>query len=223
MADERSPLQDQDRDREASELLGRIGRTARILHESMRELGLEEEVHRASESIPDVCDRLNYIAAMTENAANRSLSAIEAAKPIQDAMSEHAQVLESRWEAWFEGPFDTPHVMALVKDTRQFLQDVPTQSDQINAKLLEVVMAQEFQDITGQVVKKMIDTVHSVEKELIQALLDYLPPEKSEEFAAKRQQQEAESLLNGPNIKPDGVDVVANQQQVDDLLDSLGF
>lgn len=220
MADERNPLQDQDH--EASELLGRIGRMARLLHESMRELGLEEEVHRASESIPDVCDRLNYIATMTENAANRSLSAIEVAQPIQEAMSEQAQSLEARWESWFEGPFDTPHVMSLVKDTRMFLQDVPVKSEQVNGKLLEIMMAQEFQDITGQVVKKMIETVNSVEKELITALLDYLPPEKSKEFEVKRQQQDA-GLLNGPNIKPDGKDVVANQQQVDDLLDSLGF
>lgn len=227
MADEHKPLHE--RDKEAAQLLGRIGRMARLLNESMRELGLEEEVRRASESIPDVCDRLNYIANMTESAANRSLSAIEVARPMQEKMGEEARILESRWQAWFDGPFDTPQVMNLVKETRAFLQQVPPASEEINAKLLEVIMAQEFQDITGQLVKKMIETMTSLEKELIEALLDYLPPEKSEQFVRARQQakekeqNDGSELLNGPAIKADGKEVVANQQQVDDLLDSLGF
>lgn len=225
MADEHKPLPERDKD--AAELLGRIGRMARLLNESMRELGLEEEVRRASESIPDVCDRLNYIANMTEAAANRSLSAIEIARPIQEQMADSARTLEASWQAWFDGPFDTSQVMHLVKETRAFLQSIPPATEEINAKLLEVIMAQEFQDITGQLVKKMIDTMTSLEKELIESLLDYLPPEKSEQFAfARRQngQEEAgDGLMNGPAIKADGKDVVANQEQVDDLLASLGF
>ena len=75
-------------------------------------------------------------------------------------------------------------------------------------------MAQDFQDITGQVIKKVTDFAQNLEQQLVQLLIDYSPHEVKREVADGR--------LNGPQIKPEGnVDVAANQGQVGDLLDSL--
>ncbi|MDP2056996.1 MAG: protein phosphatase CheZ, partial [Thiobacillus sp.] len=82
--------------------------------------------------------------------------------------------------------------------------------------LLDIMMAQDFQDLTGQVIRKVTDLAHGLEQQLVQLLLDYSPAEVRREANS--------GLLNGPQINPASKsDVVADQGQVDDLLDSLGF
>jgi chemotaxis protein CheZ len=101
-------------------------------------------------------------------------------------------------------------------DTRGYLQDVPQKANAINSQLMEILMAQDFQDLTGQVIKKMMEVVNDVETQLLQVLIDNSPAEK-------RQEVVSHSLQNGPQIVPGNPDAVADQSQVDDLLESLGF
>jgi chemotaxis protein CheZ len=85
----------------------------------------------------------------------------------------------------------------------------------IQANLLEIIMAQDFQDLTGQVIMRMLGVISTIETELVQVLIDNVPQEKRDE---------ANTLLNGPQINPAGkVDIVTSQSQVDDLLENLGF
>jgi chemotaxis protein CheZ len=198
-----------------SELIHRIASLTRMLRESMRELGLDQAIKDAAQAIPDARDRLRYVAQMTEQAAHRVLNAIDQTQPIQDDMAKHAQALDTRWRDWFDQPLELAQARELVKDTRSFLQDVPKQTQATQSKLLEIMMAQDFQDLTGQVIMKMMDVVGAIEKELLQVLIDNVPTDRREE---------ANSLLNGPQVSPTGkVDVVTSQDQVDDLLASLGF
>jgi chemotaxis protein CheZ len=202
---------------EPAELLfQRIGNLTRMLRDNMRELGLDKEIERAAQAIPDARDRLGYIAAMTEQAAERTLTAVEAAQPLQDAIQEQAEALDKRWDAWFAQPVELADARELVLDTRAFLTEAPQKARSTNSHLLEIMMAQDFQDLTGQVIKKMMDMIRSLETELLHMLLENVPPERRTEAAP--------SLMNGPQINPEGKpDVVADQSQVDDLLASLGF
>jgi chemotaxis protein CheZ len=197
------------------ELIHRIASLTRMLRDSMRELGLDQAIKDAAEAIPDARDRLRYVAQMTEQAAHRVLNAIDQAQPIQDDMAKKSQALDTRWREWFDQPLELAQARELVNDTRAFLQDVPRQTQATQSKLLEIMMAQDFQDLTGQVIMKMMDVVGAIEKELLQVLLDSVPTERREEAA---------TLLNGPQVNPEGkADVVTSQDQVDDLLASLGF
>lgn len=207
------------------ELLTRIGQLTRALHESMRELGLDKEVEKAAQAIPDARDRLHYIATMTEQAAERSLNAIELAQPLQDQVEKQAHALNERWDQWFAAPIDLGDARELVSDTRSYLQWVPEQTRATNAQLLDIMMAQDFQDLTGQVIKKLVDVIRTIEKELVQALLDNVPEEKRflKEKDDKRDAKVDESLLNGPQVNAEASGIVSNQEQVDDLLESLGF
>jgi len=197
-------------------LFQRIGNLTRTLRDSVRELGLDKEIERAAEAIPDARDRLAYVAAMTEQAATRTLTAVEAAQPLQDAIGERAEALDRRWEAWFAQPVELADARELVLDTREFLADAPEKARATNSYLLEIMMAQDFQDLTGQVIKKMMDMIRSLESELLQVLIENVPVDRRAEVAP--------SLMNGPQINPEGkADVVSDQTQVDDLLASLGF
>jgi len=201
------------------ELLGRIGQLTRQLREGLRELGLDKQVARAAQAIPDARDRLNYVASMTERAAHRALNAIELAQPLQEELADRAKGLTKRWDEWFQNPIELDHARELVMDTRGYLQHVPNQASAINTQLMEIMMAQDFQDLTGQVIKKMMEVVNDVETQLLQVLIDNSPMEKRHEPAPSAQG----NLLNGPQIHAANPEAVTDQAQVDDLLESLGF
>ncbi|RLK39559.1 protein phosphatase CheZ [Cupriavidus plantarum] len=203
----------------AEQIIHRIGNLTRMLRDNMRELGLDKEIERAAQAIPDARDRLSYIATMTEKAAERSLNAVEIAQPLQSALETQAEALDKRWEEWFAKPVELQDARALVLDTREFLADVPVKTRATGSQLLEIMMAQDFQDLTGQVIKKMMDMIRSLEQELLQVLIDNVPADRRVDA-----QSTQATLLNGPQINPEGkADVVADQSQVDDLLASLGF
>ncbi|MFN3397088.1 MAG: protein phosphatase CheZ [Sulfurimicrobium sp.] len=201
---------------DSNSIFSSLGHMTRNLHNTLRELGYDKSIETAVAAIPDTRDRLNYIAAMTEKAAERALSATEAAQPLQEKLESDATRLSERWDRMFARQLNMDEFKQLVTETRAYLGEVPTHTKATNAQLLEIMMAQDFQDLTGQVIKKVIDLAQQVEKQLLQLLIETTPPEKRSEVDS--------GLLNGPVVNAIGrSDIVTNQQQVDDLLDSLGF
>ena len=216
----------------ADRILARIGQLTKTLRDSMRELGLDKHVEQAAEMVPDARDRLKYVADMTEQAAERVLTAIDIAKPLQEKLQADAAELDSRWERWYAAPIEREEVRTLMSDTRAFLARVPDATVTTNQKLLEIMLAQDFQDLTGQVIKKIMDVVYVIEQQWLTVLVENISPERREQFAQTAASLVADPnsvatpdhLLNGPQINPEGrTDVVQDQADVDDLLASLGF
>lgn len=209
----------------SDDLVQRIGQLTRMLRESMRELGLDKEIEKAAEAIPDARDRLSYVATMTEQAAERALNAIDRAQPLQDALGEKAEALDGRWAEWFAEPKGLDEARELVTDTRAYLADVPAQTGATSKELLEIMMAQDFQDLTGQVIKKMMDVIREIESQLVQVLIDSVPEgERRDDMQRRADESRRDTgLLNGPQVNTERDDVVSNQDQVDDLLEQLGF
>ncbi len=217
---------------DSDDLVQRIGHLTRMLRQSMRELGLNKEVEKAAEAIPDARARLTYVATMTEQAANRSLNAIDRAQPLQDKLGEEAEALGNQWQSWFENPIELGEARELVTATRAYLAEVPRVTRETGKELLEIMMAQDFQDLTGQVIKKMMDVIEEVEHQLLQVLLESVPEGEEREEMKQRladhriggdtRKREA-TLMNGPQVHGEADDIVSSQDQVDDLLDELGF
>ena len=210
-----SPLKLDAASEPSPDLLLRIAQLTRMLRESMRELGLDHAIKEAAHAIPDARDRLHYVARMTEQAANRVLNAAETMQPWQESMQSDARSLAQRWDALADqgeaGGLDAQ----LVRDTQAFLAGVPEKTQQSLDTILEIIMAQDFQDLTGQVIMKMLGVIGAIETELIQVLLENVPQE---------QREATKSLINGPQVNPTPTDeVVTDQDQVDDLLESLGL
>lgn len=212
------------------DIVQRIGYLVCMLRNSMKELGLDKEVEKAAEAIPDARDRLSYIAVMTEQAAERALNAIDRAQPLQEKISDRARELDERWQAWFKDPVELEQARELVTETRSFLAEAPDLADQTNKELLEIMMAQDFQDLTGQVIKRMMEVIREMEFQLLKVLLDSVSEDEERPDLQRRtdeikqaQERKTSSLLNGPQINTDEPDVVASQDQVDDLLAELGF
>jgi chemotaxis protein CheZ len=200
----------------AGNVMGRIGRLTRTLHDALRELGYDRVLEKTAASIPDARDRLDYVVKMTEQAAVRALNAIETAQPIQDRLGDEAERLSAHWQKLFDRQLSVEEFKTLVAGTRDYLAEVPKQTRATNAQLLEIMMAQDFQDLTGQVIKKITLLAQDMEQQLVHLLVDLVPADLRSEIDT--------GLLNGPVISAAaGPEVVTNQNQVDDLLASLGF
>ncbi|BDT59948.1 MAG: protein phosphatase CheZ [Janthinobacterium lividum] len=198
------------------EVLSRIGHMTRALHESLRGLGLDKLIEKAASDIPDARDRLDYVARLSEQAAKRVLDATDAAGPVQDAIETRSGELSGAWQALLEQGASEAEWRALAQRTIAGLDESRAGACATRAQLMDIMMAQDFQDLTGQVIGRITGIAQNLEKQLVQVLIDFAPSEIRREID--------NGLLNGPQINPEGKsEVVADQGQVDDLLDSLGF
>ncbi len=194
-----------------------VGQMVRQLHDTLGSLGYDKLIEKTVAAIPDTRDRLAYIANLTEQAACKVLNATDIANPLQDELEAGAGLLSAKWEALFANRMGVDDFKLLAAETRAFLSKaVPQRTTATKEQLLEIMMAQDFQDLTGQVIKKVVAVAQDMESQLMTLLIETMPGDKRTESV--------QSLLNGPVINAAGrTDVVASQQQVDDLLDSLGF
>ena len=204
------------------ELIQRIGQMTRLLRASMRELGLDKEIEKAAQAIPDARERLGYVAAMTEQAAERVIDALERAQPRQTLLIEGARDLDARWQAWLAAPQQSDEARRLVEETRRYIGAVPGHTQATQGELLEILMAQDFQDLTGQVIKKMIEVIREIEQQLLRVLIDSVPA-NAEQSTLQRLVGSERADSKSPQGTPTEGDAVTGQAQVDDLLAQLGF
>lgn len=198
-------------------VFNRLGHMARTLHDTLGQLGYDKLLEKAATALPDAKDRLAYVANLTEQAACRVLNATDIANPLVEDIQKRSTELGSAWDKVFANQMSNEQFRQLAIDTRAFLnQQLPEKTQATHAQLTEIMMAQDFQDLTGQVIKKIVVLAQELETGLMSVLIDVVPEAKRTE--------EVTTLMNGPVINAEGrTDVVINQGQVDDLLDSLGF
>ena len=192
----------------------RLGGIVRLLHDSLRELGYDKALTEASSQINDAQDRLEYVATLTEQAANKVLNTLDEGMPEQDTLSKKSKDMETRWADLFAGKLSLDQFKQLAGDSQAFAVAVSAATEAEKARLLEIMMAQDFQDITGQLIKKVVNITKTVEHELAELLRDNAPPAVREKIAQKEV-----SLMSGPSAPA----VALNQDNVDDLLADLGF
>ena len=191
-----------------TEVFIQLGTIARLLHDTLAQLGVMPQLQAAAQGLPDARSRLNYIAEKTATAANKVLTSVDQAKALQAHIGEQSQSLVQQLTDNPVKAVATGAVLNLVKDIERSAQAA-------DAHLTDIMLAQDFHDLTGQVVAKVVTLANDLEGSLIKLLVQVVPPD---------QVHKVEQALNGPVVNPEGrTDVVANQEQVDDLLASLGF
>ncbi len=201
------------------DLYQRIGYLTRNLHEAICELGYHERLADSRDSLPEARDRLAYIARLTGEAAEKVLNAVDRARSLQDETAQQALGLQARWTALvnYKSEDQTTDARAdLIEQTREFLVMLPKKAEMTNSILTDIMMAQDFHDLTGQVIGKIVHVAQTLEGQLVQLLVDANTAEPGRKLRAGR--------FDGPVIDAKArSDVVADQAGVDELLSSLGF
>lgn len=211
---------------EPGELHYKIGVLTRQLHDSLNELGLADRLRGSMDELPDAQSRLSYIARLTGEAAEKVLNRVEQAKAQQAYIAEETRRMVA---ALIKDP-----VAAVAKgDIMNFLTDMEDVTQKADEHLTEIMMAQDFHDLTGQVISRVVALASNLEDQLVQMLIQTAPPggvpANTAALAAPAAAVGAGTAvttasLAGPVVEGTRTaDVVTSQSQVDDLLASLGF
>jgi chemotaxis protein CheZ len=185
----------------------RLGRITRNLHEAMTQLGLDQSLHAIAQEFPDARDRLSHVGHMTEAAATKVLNLIDSGQPDCQEFKARSQAFAQALDAPQGGASTeaAAHCHGFARAAQQF-------ADNQNLLLTEIMMTQDFQDLSGQIIKKVIGIISQTESQLLELLMHSAP-----ERLAAVVQPKAE--LAGPQVP----DKALKQDDVDDLLASLGF
>ncbi len=191
------------------EVFHQLGVITRQLHDTLTQLGVMPKLQIAADGLPDARSRLNYIANKTSDAANKVLNSVDQAK------ADHAHI-SSETRRIAEAIVKDPVKAVASGAVMNFVGDVEAATARIDAHLTDIMMAQDFHDLTGQVVAKVVSLATELEDSLVKLLVQAAPPEQAQKVEA--------AVLHGPVVNPEGrTDVVKDQAEVDDLLASLGF
>nr|WP_315429763.1 protein phosphatase CheZ [uncultured Albidiferax sp.] len=188
----------------------KLGMLTRQLHDSLNELGYTDKLKDSVDELPDAQSRLTYIARLTGEAAEKVLSRVDLAKIQHDFIAAETTRLAALI-------VKDPVAAVATGAVYNFVADVERASKEIDSHLTEIMMAQDFHDLTGQVIARVINLTATIEKQLIELLIQTAP-------SAAPVAPKVPEGLTGPVVDPSTrTDVVTDQSQVDDLLASLGF
>ena len=206
-----------------SELFAEIGKLTRQLHDSLNNFNIDSRLSDlATDEIPDAKERLNYVIECTEEAANKTMDAVESTFPVLEAISNKVDAVKPAWAKLMQNEIDVLEFKHLCADIDRLLITADKETSTIHNLMTDVLMAQGFQDLTGQVIRKVIDLVREVEESLINMLTAF--GISAENLQEKSSPKTGENLVEGPIVnKKQRDDVVEDQDDVDDLLSSLGF
>jgi chemotaxis protein CheZ len=201
------------------EVFQQLGLITRQLHDTLTQLGVMPRLQEAANGLPDARSRLTYIAQKTGDAANRVLNLVDMAKAEHHGISAQTREMAAAIVADPVKAVATGAVM-------NFVHDVEASTGRIDAHLTDIMMAQDFHDLTGQVVAKVVALANDLEDSLVKLLLQAAPADQTAKLLAHiaPSVHSASADLSGPVVDPTNrTDVVADQGEVDDLLASLGF
>lgn len=211
-------------------LFQELGKMTRQLHDSLNSFALDSRMQSLAESdIPDAKARLNHVIEMTEASANRTLNAVEDTLPISEHLQSVANNLHAKWDRFRNKDMNVEEFRGMSKEIDEFLRVTKDDAGQINSNLSDVMMAQEFQDLTGQILRRVITLVQEVEDNLVELirLSGGIEKETESGSSAVSDTKKTEDILSGVGPQVPGVgdedSVVSGQDEVDDLLSSLGF
>ncbi len=197
------------------EAFSRLGTITREMHEALAVLG-GDQLHKVVDEMPNARDRLAHVGKMTEDAANKVLNLVDLAKPECDDLAKRGlELSQSLGKMAASSDLSVERARALMGQCAKFAERTATFASAQGDVLSDIMMSQDFQDLSGQVIKKVIDIISRTEIQLVQLLVDSAPQVANEEVTFTGETHQ----LQGPQAP----DAALAQGDVDDLLASLGF
>ncbi|MGY6277689.1 protein phosphatase CheZ [Methylomonas sp. MgM2] len=204
-----------------TQLFKEIGRLTRQLHDTMVSFSVDARIAAMTEhDIPDAKERLHYVITMTEQAADQTLTVVENLLPISQTLNEQVERLSSKWGRFLDREMPLAEFKAMSAEMTEYFKQSRRDLVHVQSGLNDILMAQGFQDITGQIIRRVIELVQELEVSMVKLI------SVSGRKAAASEAGEKPGELPGPVVP--GVDdregdVATSQVDVDDLLSSLGF
>ncbi|MFV2057033.1 MAG: protein phosphatase CheZ [Thiohalomonadales bacterium] len=214
-------------------LYSEVGKMTRQLHDALEHFRKDTRIYNlAEEAIPDAKARLSHVISMTQQAADKTLNAVESTIPVAERISTESNELGKTWKKFRQRELSADEFRTLADDIEKFLGQIGNDSSVMKENLNEVLMAQGFQDITGQIIKQVITLVEEVETNLVDLVRltgnkygeNIDDSDSIDATTAKKSDEKSAVVEMGPHVPGvGGGDIMETQDDVDDLLSSLGF
>ena len=207
-----------------------VGRLTRSLHEALRNFEIKAENNEQQEELSkmaDASDRLDYVVKLTGRSANKTMDLVEDTMPLASNLREEASAIREDWGRLRRREMKPSEFRELYGRIDNFLDRIASDSDRLHNNLSEILLAQDFQDLTGQVIQRVTSLVKEVEDHLVRLMVMASDVDKIagvvHDYGDKGQESDVSSKGEGPQVDDSQQDVVSGQDEVDDLLSSLGF
>ena len=210
-----------------------VGKLTRELHSAIVNFHIDPSTPQAEEvsQITDATERLSYVVRLTEAAANRTMDLVESSTPIVNSLGAEAKALSADWGRFMRREIGAEEFRELARRVDGFLTRSEEESHMVASNLNDILLAQDYQDLTGQVIKRVTQLVTEVESNLLKLVLMASQVDRfagiehdRDALLAENNPQKNLTQGEGPQIHADKRDdVVSGQDDVDDLLSSLGF
>ncbi|MDR8524451.1 protein phosphatase CheZ [Shewanella fidelis] len=203
------------------ELFDEVGQLTRQLHSAISDFQFDTRlVELANTEIPDAKERLTYVIDMTEQAANKTMDAVEECLPLATELNDNIQAIKPAWDKLMRRELPLNEFKSLCHDIKLFVDRSESDASRVKELLNQILLAQDFQDLTGQMIRRVIDLVREVESSLVSMLTAFgEQPADAADDKPKRNVEAEGPIVNAEHRQ----DVVTGQDEVDDLLSSLGF
>lgn len=204
-----------------TQLFKEIGRLTRQLHDTMVSFSVDAKIAAMTEyDIPDAKERLHYVISMTEQAADQTLTAVEALLPISQTLNGQIENLASKWGRFLDREMPLAEFKAMSVEITEHFKQSKGDLVQIQAGLNDILMAQGFQDITGQIIRRVIELVQELEASMVK-LISISGRKMTGGESAPQDHELPGPVVPGVDDREGGV--ATSQVDVDDILSSLGF
>lgn len=177
-------------------------------------------VDLAEKEVPDARYRLDHVLKLTDEAAHKTMDLVEQSFPLAERTAKQADTIVDLWRRFRSRTIAIEEFRTMLKQMDIFLESARTDMDKVRGNLGEVLLAQGYQDITGQIIRGVMTLVGELEV----ALVDLVRLSRTGAPLTEVKVKESRSTGFGPVIP--GVDngpAVSGQQDVDALLSGLGM
>lgn len=209
-----------------SGLFQELGKLTRDLHDALNGFQVDDKISDLAEKdIPDAKERLNHVIEMTEKAADKTLNAVEASMELSGELADKAVKLQESWARFRKRDMDVAEFRELSAEIDGHFKWLGDKTPELNSTLSDIMLAQDFQDLTGQIIRRVITLVQDVEESLV-GLIRMTGQHMQGQKAPSKTDSPSEPDITAEGPAVPGVDKgerVSSQDDVDDLLSSLGF
>ncbi|MCP4320944.1 MAG: protein phosphatase CheZ [Psychromonas sp.] len=208
-----------------NQVFEKVGELTRELHDALLSFQNDTRlIAMTGHDIPDAKDRLNYVIEMTDNAANKTMDAVDNCLPIADKLLDELDAVKPKWQALMKRDIALTDFKALCHQVDGLIENSSDSASSLRSSLTDILMAQDFQDLTGQIIRRVIDLVQEIESKLVGILTVCSVDESTSLQSSDEDSAQKDIVAEGPIMNAEERDDVVNgQDDVDDLLSSLGF
>jgi len=204
-------------------LFQELGKLTREFHDSLNSFKLDSKLSELTGTeIPDAKERLKHVIEMTDKAAHKTMNVVEDLLPLCETLDGQGEEIHSLWQRFMKRDMEPQEFRELCKEIETYLEEQHQGTGRVKKGLTEILMAQDYQDITGQIISRVINLVSDLEVSLVKLIKD--SGAMMEETNRDTSNKNDKATLDGPQIPGlESTGAVSGQDEVDDLLSSLGF